>query len=58
MCGSSQEFYVFCVLFLTGAKLNNLIPDNILALKNLKWKCACGSSSVKVIWKLLSLKMC
>ena len=28
-----------------------------MGLKILKWKCACGSSFVKIIWKPLSLKM-
>ena len=51
MWGSSQELYVFYI-FLTGGRLNNLIPDNIMVLKILKWKCTCGSSFVKIIWKL------
>ena len=52
--GSSQEsFYIF----LTGKRLSNLIPDNVMGLKILKRKCACGSSFVKIIRKLLSLKM-
>ena len=37
--------------------MNNLIPDNIMGLKILKLKYACGSSFVKIIWKPLSLKM-
>ena len=53
---SSHELHVFAV-FLTCARFNNLIPDNVMGLKNLKRKCACGSSFVKIIWKLLSLKM-
>ena len=47
------SFYIF----LTGARLNNLIPDNVMGLKILKRKYACGRSFVKIIWKLLSLKM-
>ena len=43
-------------IFLIGARLNNLIPDNIMGLKILKRKCACGSSFVRIIWKPLSLK--
>ena len=35
----------------------NLIPDNVMVLRILKWKCACGNSFVKIIWNLLSLKM-
>ena len=34
--------------FLTGARLNNHIPDNVMGLKILKWKCACGSSFVRI----------
>ena len=30
-------------IFLTDAVLDNLIPGNIMGLKILKWKCACGS---------------
>ena len=33
------SFYIF----LTGARLNNLLPDNVMGLKILKWKCANGS---------------
>ena len=44
-------------MFLTGARLNNLLPDNVMGLKILKWKCASGSSFVMIIWKLLSLKI-
>ena len=44
-------------IFLTGTRLNNLISDNIMGLKILKWKWACGSNFVKIIWKTLSLKM-
>ena len=51
--GKLPSFYIF----LTGAELNNLIPDNVMELIILKWKCACGSSFSNVIWKLLSLKM-
>ena len=29
---------------LTGARLNSLIPDNVMGLKDLKRKCACGSN--------------
>ena len=47
------SFYIF----LTVARLNNLIPDNIMGLNILKQKCACRKSFVKIIWKLLSLKM-
>ena len=43
--------------FHTGARLNNQIPNNVMGLKNLKQKCAYGSSFVMIIWKLLSLKM-
>ena len=32
----------FCVLFLTGARLNKLLPDNVMGLKILKWKCVQG----------------
>ena len=47
------SFYIF----LTGARLNNLLFDNIMELKIPKRKCACGSSFVKILWKLLLLKM-
>ena len=40
-----------------GARLKSLIPDNIMGLKILNRKCACGSSFVKIIWKPPSLKM-
>ena len=43
--------------FHTGARLNNLPLDNVMGLKFQKWKCACGSSFIKIVWKLLSLKM-
>ena len=33
------SFYIF----FTGARLNKLIPANVMGLKILKWKCACGS---------------
>ena len=33
------SFYIF----LTGARLNNLIPDDVMKLEILKQKCACGS---------------
>ena len=46
------SFYIF----LTCARLNNLIPDNVMGLKILKRKCACGSSFSMITWKLLSLK--
>ena len=29
-----------------------------MGLEIQKWKCACGSTFVKIIWMLLSLKMC
>ena len=38
------------------ARVNNLIRDNVMGLKILKQKCACGSSFVKIIWVPLSLK--
>ena len=44
-------------IFLTGTRLNNLTPDNVMGLKILKRKCVCGSSFVKIIWKSHSLKM-
>ena len=30
--------------------------NNVMGLKILKRKCACGASFVKIIWKLFSLK--
>ena len=45
------SFYIF----LTGTRLNNLILDNVIGLKILKWKCASGSKFVEIIWKPLSL---
>ena len=48
-----QELYIF----LTGAILNNLIPDNVMGCKILKRKCACGRSVIMITWKPLSLKM-
>ena len=47
MWGSCQELYFY--IFLTGAILNNLIPDNIIELKILKRKYACESSVVKIM---------
>ena len=44
-------------MFLTGVRLSNLIPDNVMGLKILKRKCLCGSNFFKIIWKLLSLKV-
>ena len=35
--------------FLHSARMNNLIPDNVMGLKKLEWKCAYGSSYVKII---------
>ncbi len=37
--------------------MDNLLPDKVMELKIRKQKCTCGSSFVKIIWKLLSLKM-
>ena len=34
-----------------------MISDKVMGLKKLKQKCACRSSFVKIIWRLLSLKM-
>ena len=36
-------------IFLTGARLNNLIPQKVMGLKILKRKCAWGSNFVKII---------
>ena len=47
------SFYIF----LTGARLNNLILENIMGLKILKRKYACGSSFVMITWKPLFLKI-
>ena len=52
--GNSHELNFY--IFLTGATWDNLLLDSVMGLKILKWKCACGSCFVKIIWKLLSLK--
>ena len=51
---SSQEL-LSLYIFLTHARMNNLLPDNVMKLKILELKCACGSNFVKISWKLLSL---
>ena len=33
-------------IFLTGARLDNLVPYNIMAGRILKWKCASGSKEL------------
>ena len=42
---------LFFYIFLTGTSLENLIPNDIMGLKILKQKCACGSSFIKIIRK-------
>ena len=55
--GKYPRIVSFCVLFHMDARLNNLIPDKVIGVKKLKWKGACGSGFVQIIWKPLSLKM-
>ena len=45
--GKSARIVRFYVS-LTGARLNNLIPDNEMELKIMKWRHACGSSLLRL----------
>ena len=40
-----------------GCNIEQPAPDNVMRLKIQKWKCACGSTFIKIIWKPFSLKM-
>ena len=53
---NSQEL-LSLYIFLTHARMNNLLLDNVMKLKILKLKCTCGSNFVKISWKLLSLNI-
>ena len=57
-CNMAKWPRIVCFyIFLTGERLNNLLPDNIKGIIILKQKCTCGSSFVKIIWNPLTLKM-
>ena len=53
---SSQEL-LNLYMFLTHARMNNLLLHNVMKLKILKVKCTCGSNFVKISWKLFSLNI-
>ena len=47
MLGSGQELYIY--IFLTGARLNNLILDNVIGLNNLEMEMYMWKFSVEII---------